>query len=129
MFGSLIFYLYICNMEKTLENWTKVKGRFPTKQENDFVDALLDYTLETDMRDRERTTLHDLKDIVMIYSSPDAKADWDDADIVVWSPEEQKEYRLVFCGSTRPEDGHTILDETGYGKINFVIYPIESNDD
>jgi hypothetical protein len=55
-------------------------------------------------------TFHDLKDIVMIYTSgKDGKPDytWDKAKIVVWNPEEQKQMNLVFTGSSKgdkPED-------------------------
>jgi hypothetical protein len=62
-------------------------------------------------------TFHDLKDIVMIYSSgKDGKPDytWDKAKIVVWNPAEQREMELVFTGSERPDD-------TNPGKISFNV--------
>ena len=48
---------------------------------------------------------HDLKDIVMIYSSgKDGKPDyeWEHADIAVWDPRAQRKGRLIFTGSSRP---------------------------
>lgn len=46
---------------------------------------------------------HELKDIVMIYSSRDGKPDytWDKAKIKVWNPSEQREMDLVFTGSQK----------------------------
>lgn len=50
---------------------------------------------------------HDLKDIVMVYSStPEGKTDysWDKAKIVVWDHKRQLEGELYFTGSSsRPE--------------------------
>lgn len=68
---------------------------------------------------------HELKDIVMIYSSHDGKPDytWDKAKITVWNPFEQKEMQLCFTGSSKgdkPEDY----------KIHFnVIYKDEGHED
>ena len=50
---------------------------------------------------------HDLKDIVMIYSSDkDGKPDyeWEHANIVVWDPKRQRKGKLVFTGSSKPEN-------------------------
>ena len=64
---------------------------------------------------------HDLKDIVMIYSDrtynkPDNPSiDWDNANIVLWDPVQQKRYDLVFTGSQR---GATDADPK---TINFNI--------
>ena len=68
-------------------------------------------------------TFHDLKDIVMIYSSdqngnPDYS--WDKADIVVWNPVEQAPMSLCFTGSTRPCKEHN-------GKIHFNASYQEGN--
>lgn len=56
----------------------------------------------------------------MIYGSSDT-ADWDDAEIIVYNPETQKEYSLIFCGSTRPEEDREPYSMVGRGKINFII--------
>ena len=50
---------------------------------------------------------HDLKDIVMIYSSDsDGKPsyEWEHADIAVWDPKRQRKGKLIFTGSSRPEN-------------------------
>ena len=74
---------------------------------------------------RKTMTFHNIKDIVMIYSSGnDGKPDytWDNAQIKVWNPTEQREMDLVFTGSERPNDQHP-------GKINFnVNYKDDTND-
>lgn len=59
---------------------------------------------------------HELKDIVMIYSSHDGKPDytWDKAQIVVWNPSEQKEMQLCFTGSSKG-------DKPENYKINFNV--------
>jgi hypothetical protein len=64
---------------------------------------------------------HELKDVVMIYSNTlDGKPDydWDKAQIVVWDPEQQQEYDIVFTGS---EKG----DKSDNYKIHFNIYKKE----
>lgn len=53
---------------------------------------------------------HEMKDLVAIYR----EREWDDAEVVVWDPELQKYRKLVFCGSTRPDDEHV-------GEINFTV--------
>lgn len=55
---------------------------------------------------------HEIKDLVSIYREDE----WDNAKIVVWEPSRQKEYSLVFCGSSRPSE-----DEIG--TINFTLVP------
>ena len=53
---------------------------------------------------------HELKDIVMIYSSgQNGKPDysWDKAQIKVWNPAQQREMELIFSGSTRGGDENT----------------------
>ena len=70
-------------------------------------------------------TLHDLKDIVMIYSSDqNGKPDysWDNAKIVVWNPLEQQEMKLTFTGSYKGEteedrEIHFIVDYAGGGLL------------
>jgi len=50
---------------------------------------------------------HELKDVVMIYSNtPEGKPDysWDKAKIVLWDPIQQKEYELIFSGSSKADD-------------------------
>lgn len=39
------------------------------------------------------TSVHDLKDIAMIYN------DCDDYKVSVWNPSTQKHMKLIFCGS------------------------------
>ena len=49
---------------------------------------------------------HDLKDIVMIYSSDKEgkpSYEWDKAKIKVWNPLEQREMDLTFTGSSKGE--------------------------
>lgn len=48
---------------------------------------------------------HELKDIVSIYSTHEGKYDntWNNAQIKVWNPVEQREMDLVFTGSSRGE--------------------------
>ena len=56
---------------------------------------------------------HDLKDIVMIYSSQSRDSfDWDRAKLVLYSPEDKKSYELTFIGSSRDDGGsiHFILN-------------------
>lgn len=51
-------------------------------------------------------TFHELKDIVMIYSSSPSglsSYEWNKAKIKVWNPAEQREMNLVFTGSTKEE--------------------------
>lgn len=51
-------------------------------------------------------TFHDLKDIVMIYSSDhNGKHDdsWDKAKLVVWDPLEEREIHLIFTGISKGE--------------------------
>ena len=60
---------------------------------------------------------HDLKDIVMVYSSNEnGKPDYsfDKAEISVWNPTEQREMNLTFTGSERPNSEHP-------GKIHFNV--------
>lgn len=62
-------------------------------------------------------TFHDLKDIVMVYSSDqNGKPDysWDKAKIVVWNPLEQREMNLIFTGSSK---GKTEEDR----EIHFIV--------
>lgn len=50
---------------------------------------------------------HDLKDIVMIYSSnSDGKPsyEWESASISVWDPKLQRKGKLFFTGSSKPEN-------------------------
>lgn len=68
---------------------------------------------------------HDIKDIVMIYSStPEGKPDytWDKADITVWNPAEHRKMKLVFTGSERPNDEHK-------GRINFNVNYLDDGKD
>ena len=70
-------------------------------------------------------TFHDLKDIVMVYSSDqNGKPDysWDKAKIVVWNPLEQREMKLTFTGSSKGEteedrEIHFIVDYAGEGLL------------
>lgn len=76
-------------------------------------------------------TFHDLKDIVMIYSSDqNGKPDytWDKAKIKVWNPLEQKEMKLIFTGSSRaekPED-YEIHFNASYQEGNTCIDAFEN---
>ena len=54
------------------------------------------------------TSVHDLKDLAMIYD------DCDDYRVSVWNPETQKEMNLVFCGSSNPNK-----------TINFIVTTID----
>ena len=50
--------------------------------------------------------LHELKDIVMVYSTDSngkPSYEWDKAKIVAWNPLEQREMDLVFVGSNKGE--------------------------
>ena len=50
---------------------------------------------------------HDLKDIVMIYSSDNEgkpSYEWEHADIAVWDPKRQRKGKLIFTGSSKPEN-------------------------
>lgn len=61
---------------------------------------------------------HELKDVVMIYSSgPDGKPDysWENAKISVWDSLEQREMDLVFTGSSKP------VDDKHPGRIQFIV--------
>lgn len=61
-------------------------------------------------------TLHDMKDIVDIYySTTDGKItyDYDNANIVIWQPDEQRHMELSFSGSVRPTENEK-------GQINFL---------
>lgn len=71
----------------------------------------------------EYTSWHEIKDHVMIYSEPE----WDDARVMIWDPINKKELRLVFCGSTRPDDNHDLYSGNSEtrGEINFVVYPVK----
>lgn len=65
-------------------------------------------------------TFHDLKDIVMIYSSDEnGKPDysWDKAKIVVWNPLEQREMNITFTGSSK---GKTEEDREIHFNINYA---------
>lgn len=55
---------------------------------------------------------HEIKDLATIYSAPE----WDSAKVCVWNPRTQKNYDLMFCGSTRPHDSQV-------GQIQFIITP------
>lgn len=64
---------------------------------------------------------HEIKTLAMIY----CEAHWDDAEVVVWNPNEQQKYNLWFCGSSRPEQNKK-------GCINFIISPqidVEKHED
>lgn len=45
---------------------------------------------------------HEIKDLVSIYREDN----WDKAKVTVWDPVQQKNYKLVFTGSTRGESIH-----------------------
>ena len=45
-------------------------------------------------------SMHELKDIAMIYND----GEWDNAKLVVWDPEYQREYNISFTGSSRPTE-------------------------
>lgn len=55
-------------------------------------------------------SMHGLKDIAMIYNDDE----WDNAKIVVWDPEYQREYNISFTGSSRPSENEV-------GKVHFNI--------
>ena len=55
-------------------------------------------------------SMHELKDIAMIYNDNE----WDNAKIVVWDPEYQREYNISFIGSSRPTENEV-------GKVHFNI--------
>jgi len=55
---------------------------------------------------------HDIKDLAMIYHEDE----WDNARVKVWDPIRQREYELVFTGSSRPQGEEP-------GEINFNIEP------
>lgn len=59
---------------------------------------------------------HEIKDLVSIYR----EYEWDNAEVVVWNPEEQRKYNLIFCGSSRPG-----VDGNERGKIHFIIRPLD----
>lgn len=60
---------------------------------------------------------NEFKDLASIYH----EFEWRDADVIVWNPKLEKEYKLTFCGSTRPDDDNN-------GKINFIISEIDGKD-
>lgn len=67
---------------------------------------------------------HELKDIVTIYSqTPDGKFDntWDKAEIKVWNPNEQREMKLYFTGSSKGEtpEKHLINFNVQYKDENY----------
>lgn len=62
------------------------------------------------------TTVHDLKDLVMIYH------DCDKYKVSVWNPEEQTEMNICFCGSSKP------CEESPDGQINFIVTYKNNND-
>ena len=67
---------------------------------------------------------HELKDIVEIYSqTPDGKFDntWDKAEIKVWNPDEQREMKLYFTGSSKGEtpEKHVINFNVQYKDENY----------
>lgn len=55
-------------------------------------------------------SMHGLKDIAMIYNDNE----WDNAKLVVWDPEYQREYNISFTGSSKPT-------ENEIGKVYFNI--------
>ena len=55
-------------------------------------------------------SMHELKDIAMIYNDNE----WDNAKLVVWDPEYQREYNISFTGSSRPTENEV-------GKVYFNI--------
>lgn len=69
--------------------------------------------------------LHELKDIVTIYScNAQGKPDysWERAKIAVWNPSEQCEMNLVFTGSDRDGDENTPSENR---KIHFNVQYVD----
>lgn len=58
----------------------------------------------------KNTIWHEIKDLVSIYH----EYEWDKADVVIFDPETKTEYKLSFCGSSRPT-------ENSNGQINFIL--------
>lgn len=59
---------------------------------------------------------HEIKDLVSIYR----EYEWDNAKVVVWDPKRQKRMRLIFVGSSRPDDEKP-------GEINFIVDDYDNN--
>ena len=59
---------------------------------------------------------HEIKDLVSIYR----EYEWDNAEVVVWDPKRQKRMRLIFVGSSRPDDEKP-------GEINFIVDDYDNN--
>lgn len=55
---------------------------------------------------------HEIKDLVSIYR----ESEWDDAEVTVWDINEKRYKKLIFVGSSRPNE-----EKDTIGKIHFII--------